>query len=87
MKNVAKTSDDVANLIAMTYNSIVQQTRMKNYPNNLRVATFENEKVETTAALKKVCKHILQLSRKVTAEQRGDEHRIEFFLQAVVGYQ
>lgn len=46
----------------MEFNSIVRQTRLKNYLNNLKVTKFENNIVDTAAALTKVYKLVLQLS-------------------------
>lgn len=73
-------------MIDQEYNSIVCQTRVKNYVNNLRVSDFESKGDGTSVALAKVYKIILKLSRQVPTSHRGDAHRIEFLRKSVVGY-
>lgn len=82
----ATTFQQAVEMIDQEYNSIVRQTRVKNYLNNLRVSDFEANGDEISVALMKVYKAILKLSRQVPVSHRGDAHRIEFLRRSVVGY-
>lgn len=59
------TFQQAVEMIDHEYNSIVRQTRVKNYLNNLRVSEFESNGNEISVALAKVYKTILKLSRQV----------------------
>ena len=67
------------------YNSIVRQTRVKNYLNTLRLSQYESEGIETPASLERVYKTITKLARQVPRAFRGEEHKVDFLRKAVVG--
>ena len=72
-------------LIEREYNSPVRQARVKNYLNQLRLNTIEAEGMEESAALAKLYRIITKLSRQAPSSHRGDAHKLEFLLNAVVG--
>lgn len=85
VKDYAHSFDHAINLIDEEYNSIVRQNRVKNYLNSLRITDFISSTTDEAAALSKVYKAILKLSRQVPLSHRGDAHRIEFLRRAVLG--
>ena len=72
-------------MLESEYNSAVRQTRVKNYLNTLRVASFVAQGTDISAALAKVYKSISQLPRQAPRSHQGDAHIVEFLRNAVVG--
>ena len=72
-------------MLESEYNSAVRQSRVKNYLNTLRVTSFVAQRTEMSAALAKVCKSIIHLSRQAPRSHQGDAHKVEFLRNAVVG--
>lgn len=72
-------------MVDKEYNSIVRQTRVKNYLNGLRVSNLMDVRTDPAAALSKVYKGILKMSHQVPVSHRGDAHRVEFLRRAVIG--
>ena len=72
-------------MLEREYNSPVRQNRVKNYLNSLRVTTFVLQGIEMSAALAKVYKSIIKLSRQAPRSHQGDAHKVEFLRNAVVG--
>lgn len=86
VENYATNFQQAVDMINQEYNSPVRQARVKNYLNSLRISDFVNGGMEVSAALAKVYRLVLQLSRQVPTSHRGDAHRIEFLRRAVIGY-
>lgn len=86
VKAYATTYEQAVGMIEAEYNSPVRQSRVKNYLNSLRMHDFIGDKTDSAAALAKVYRTILKLSRQVPTSHKGDAHRIEFLRCAVVGY-
>lgn len=73
-------------LLEQDYNSVVRQTRVKNHLNGLWIEHFVKYNVEIPAALAKVYKRILAMSRQVPQSHRGDPHKTEFLCKAIIGH-
>ena len=67
------------------YNSSVRQARVQNYLNNLRISNFTAEGLDKSAALCKIYKVVTKLSMQRPISNRGDDHRVAFLRNAVVG--
>lgn len=65
---------------------IVQQTRVENYLNDLRLETFLTSGSDTAAALAQVYKRISSMSRQVPESHQGDAKKIKFLIQANFRY-
>lgn len=85
VKPTAQSNDEAVTLPEKDFNSAVRQTRVKKYLGGLRLTQYLNDSTDTAAALAKVCKHILSMSRQVSIIHRGDAHKIDFLRVAVVG--
>lgn len=72
--------------IGIEYNTAVRQACVKNYLSSLGVSSFVKEGAEMSAALARVYKTILKMSRQGPPSHRGDAHRIEFLRRSVVEY-
>ena len=72
-------------MIEEEYNSVVRQTRVKNYLSSLRISSFTSDGTEESAALAKVYKVILKFSRQCPRSHQGDAHKVESLRNAVVG--
>lgn len=70
----ATSLQQAANIVESEYNSIVRQTRVKNYLNTLRMTQFASEGLEPTAAIEKVYNVVTKLARQVPRSFRGDFH-------------
>lgn len=65
---------------------MVRRTRVENHFNSLRVDQFIECNHDASAALEKVYKRILSMSRQVPKSHRGDSHKNEFPRGAVIGF-
>lgn len=65
---------------------MVRQTGVKNQLNGLRLSQLINSETDTTVALEKVYKRIINMSHQVPVNHCGDDHKIEFLLAGVMGH-
>ena len=72
-------------MLEYEYNSPVRQTRVKNYLNSLRLSSYISQGVEASAALSKIYKSVIKLSKQAPRSHQGDAHKFEFLRNAVVG--
>lgn len=68
------------------YNFVARQTKVKNHLSGLRIAYFVKDDVDIAAALAKVYKRVLEMSRKAPQCHGGKPHKIELFRKAVIGH-
>lgn len=85
VKDYAISIEVAVEMVDKAYNSIVRQTRVKNYLNGLRVSNLMDVRTNAADALSKVYKVILKISRQVPATHRGDAHRAELLRRVVIG--
>lgn len=76
VKGYASNFYHAVNLIETEYNSFVHQNLLENYPNALFVSNLNKATTDTAAALVKVYKAILNLTRQVPISHRGDANRV-----------
>lgn len=80
----ATTYQQAVTMIDREYNSPVRQNRIKNYLNSLRVREFGETGLDVSSCLSKIYKLVLKLSRQVPQSHRGDAHRVQFLMKAVL---
>ena len=81
----ASSFQQAVSILEKEYNSPVRQTRVKNYLNSLRVSSYITQGVESSAALSKIHKSVIKLSRQAPRSHQGDAHKVEFLCNAIVG--
>ena len=78
--------NQAVDIIEKKYSSVVQQPKVKNYLNTLRISNFINEGAEKSKAQAKLHKVINKIASKAPASRRGEARKIEFLHQAIVGF-
>ena len=73
-------------LINDQYNYHVRQTRIKDYLNTIRIATFMEKGTTASDSLSKVYKLIVKLARQAPQAFRGEANKVEYLRNAVVGH-
>ena len=81
----ASSFQQAVSMLENEYNSPVRQNRVKNFLNSLRVSSYITQGVGSSAALSKIYKSVIKLSRQAPRSHQGDAHKIEFLRNAVVG--
>jgi len=82
----ATSFNQAVELVSTEYNSVVRQSRVKNYLSTFRMSTLVAQGKTETFALEQTYKNIMKLAPMVPRSHQGDAHRVDFLRHAVVGY-